>query len=218
MNRWNCLVFLVLLTLFACRQEKTTTTVVQKTNSTEVKSPEELYGDLFEAVQLDEVFPDSKTFVDCTPKYSAEVILDNYEKEKVKPGFNIEEFVKTNFNLPIQYSSGFESEASRTAVEHINALWPVLTRQPDTAKNTSLLSLPNPYIVPGGRFGEIYYWDSYFTMLGLRTAGKEDMIENMLDNFAYLIDTHGFIPNGNRAYYLGRSQPPFFSAMVRCVS
>ena len=78
--------------------------------------------------------------------------------------------------------------------------------------------MPKPYIVPGGRFGEIYYWDSYFTMLGLRTAGKEGMIENMLDNFAYLIDTHGFIPNGNRAYYLGRSQPPFFSAMVRLLA
>ena len=69
-------------------------------------------------------------------------------------------------------------------------------------------------MVPGGRFKEIYYWDSYFTMVGLAASGKLDLVRNMLDNFAYLIDQFGFIPNGNRSYYLSRSQPPFFSSMV----
>ncbi|MES2881464.1 MAG: trehalase family glycosidase, partial [Bacteroidota bacterium] len=70
----------------------------------------------------------------------------------------------------------------------------------------------------GGRFGEIYYWDSYFTMLGLKASGKTAMIENMLKNFSFLIDTLGYIPNGNRSYFLGRSQPPFFAAMVNLLS
>jgi len=78
--------------------------------------------------------------------------------------------------------------------------------------------LPHPYIVPGGRFGEIYYWDSYFTILGLEKAGKIGLIENMADNFAYLIDTVGYIPNGNRTYFLGRSQPPFFAAIVNVLA
>jgi alpha,alpha-trehalase len=72
--------------------------------------------------------------------------------------------------------------------------------------------------VPGGRFREVYYWDSYFTMLGLRAHGRWDLIENMVGNFAFLIVHHGFIPNGNRSYYLGRSQPPFFSLMVRLLA
>ena len=69
-------------------------------------------------------------------------------------------------------------------------------------------------MVPGGRFREVYYWDSYFTMLGLVESGRTDLVRGMLDNFAYLIRTVGHIPNGNRTYYLGRSQPPYFGAMV----
>lgn len=60
----------------------------------------------------------------------------------------------------------------------------------------------------------MYYWDSYFTMLGLVKSGETTLSRQMLDNFAYLIDTYGHIPNGNRTYYLSRSQPPFFSYMV----
>jgi alpha,alpha-trehalase len=60
----------------------------------------------------------------------------------------------------------------------------------------------------------VYYWDSYFTMLGLVESGRTDLVRNMLDNFAHLIRTLGHIPNGNRTYYLSRSQPPYFAAMV----
>jgi alpha,alpha-trehalase len=69
-------------------------------------------------------------------------------------------------------------------------------------------------VVPGGRFREIYYWDSYFTMLGLIRHGRTDLVRSMLDNFAWMIERFGHIPNGNRTYYLSRSQPPFFAAMV----
>lgn len=69
-------------------------------------------------------------------------------------------------------------------------------------------------MVPGGRFREVYYWDSYFTMLGLAESGHWDKVEYMVANFAAEIDAWGHIPNGNRTYYLSRSQPPFFSFMV----
>jgi len=93
----------------------------------------------------------------------------------------------------------------------------VLERKPDDARNaaySSLLPLPRPYVVPGGRFDEIYYWDSYFTMLGLEESGQHDLALSMVENFASLIDRYGHIPNGNRSYYLSRSQPPFFALMV----
>jgi alpha,alpha-trehalase len=99
--------------------------------------------------------------------------------------------------------------------EHIDALWKVLERKPeDQRPYSSRLALPQRYVVPGGRFNEIYYWDSYFTMLGLEQSGRHDLTTSMLDNFAWLIGQFGHIPNGNRSYYLSRSQPPFFAAMV----
>jgi alpha,alpha-trehalase len=172
---------------------------------------------LFEDIQLRQIFPDGKTFVDCTPKKDLQEILNAYKEQKGKDGFNLKEFVLKNFDLPNVPDTGFTGSDNKTIVEHIESLWPVLTRQPDEKKG-SLIPLPYPYIVPGGRFGEIYYWDSYFTMLGLQASGKIDMIENMVDNFSYLIDTIGYIPNGNRTYFIGRSQPPFFSLMVRLLS
>ncbi len=97
--------------------------------------------------------------------------------------------------------------------------WNVLTRAPDVAvPGSSLLPLPYPYVVPGGRFREVYYWDSYFTMLGLCVSGREDLSESMVQNFAFLLRTYGLIPNGNRTYYLSRSQPPFFALMVELLA
>jgi len=88
----------------------------------------------------------------------------------------------------------------------------------DEGASGSLIPLPNDYVVPGGRFREVYYWDSYFTLLGLQTAGKDELVRDMVENFAYLIDEVGHIPNGNRTYYLTRSQPPFFSLMVEVLA
>lgn len=176
--------------------------------------PHERWGELFEAVQLNGVFEDSKTFVDCIPRFATDEILSAYAAAKDEPGFDLRAFVLENFDLPPEPGTGFTTDTSRSIAQHISALWPVLTREPDVERNGSLIALPNPYVVPGGRFREIYYWDSYFTMLGLQVDGRDDMIEHMVKNFAYLIDTVGFIPNGNRTYYLTRSQPPFFAKMV----
>lgn len=179
--------------------------------------PQDDYGELFEAVQLGEVFADSKTFVDCTPLASPDEIMKAYKAEKDKPDFDLTKFVATYFKPPYAYATGFIADTTRTVQQHIESLWPILTREPDSTGNVgALIPLPNPYVVPGGRFGEVYYWDSYFTMLGLQVSETaSDRIRPMIDNFAYLIDTVGFIPNGNRTYFLGRSQPPFFSMMVR---
>ncbi|GAB2543455.1 alpha,alpha-trehalase TreF [Spirosoma aerophilum] len=185
--------------------------------------PDEQFGALFNDVQLKSVFPDSKTFADCTPRFPVETILENYELARQRTGFDLKAFVLQNFTLPVKPASGYTSKAGQPAQEHINDLWAVLTRPASPSLKAgqlagSLISLPKPYVVPGGRFGEIYYWDSYFTMQGLKASGKTTLIRNMIDNFAYLIRTFGFIPNGNRTYFLGRSQPPFFALMVNLLS
>jgi alpha,alpha-trehalase len=172
---------------------------------------------LFENVQMNHVFEDGKTFVDCLPKVDTRVILQEYLDQKDLPLFSLKEFVLTHFDLPPEIASNFKSDVHQSPDQHIRKLWPVLTRQPDEQKS-SLIALPHSFIVPGGRFREIYYWDSYFTMLGLQLHGHVHMIENMVNNFTYLIQNFGHIPNGNRTYYLSRSQPPFFALMVELLA
>jgi len=172
-------------------------------------------GSLFHDVQMSGIFPDSKTFADARPLFPPAEIVRRYDSTHNVAGFKLRTFVERNFTLPRPVAEGFRTDPSQTMAQHIAALWPVLTRQPDSADaRSSLIPLPHPYVVPGGRFREVYYWDSYFTMLGLVQSGRTDLVRDMLDNFAYLIETVGHIPNGNRTYYLSRSQPPFFAAMV----
>ena len=123
-----------------------------------------------------------------------------------------------NFQLPSLPDTGFHT-TEKDIRKHITLLWKKLERKKDPfIPGSSLLALPYPYIVPGGRFREIYYWDSYFTMLGLKESGEVEMMENMVKNFAYLLEKYGLIPNGNRSYYITRSQPPFFSMMVELLA
>jgi alpha,alpha-trehalase len=185
-----------------------------------VKTPDQVYGTLFTDVQMSKVFPDGKTFVDCVPKRNPKDIVKDYLAIKNNPAikFSLKLFVEENFELPKAPRLNYITQEKDVEM-HIKNLWSVLKRNADTAiEGSSLLALPYPYIVPGGRFREIYYWDSYFTMLGLKESGETDMIENMIKNFAYLIETYGHIPNGNRTYYIGRSQPPFFAAMVQLLA
>jgi alpha,alpha-trehalase len=124
--------------------------------------------------------------------------------------------------LPADGGVPFRSNIQAGLRRHLDTLWTVLARPAappadpadSLAAFRSLLPLPKPYIVPGGRFREVYYWDSYFTMLGLAEAGRNELLNDLTDNFAFLINRYGFVPNGNRSYYLTRSQPPFFGRMV----
>ncbi|HWB97071.1 MAG TPA: trehalase family glycosidase [Bryobacteraceae bacterium] len=77
-----------------------------------------------------------------------------------------------------------------------------------------LLYLPRPYVVPGGRFNEMYGWDSYFIQVGLLRDGEVALAKDLADNFLYEIREYGKILNANRTYYLTRSQPPFLTQMV----
>ena len=211
--------FVILILFGACSETPPKNDKTTPATGTSLEGPEERFGDLFQAVQMASIFPDSKTFADCTPKTDDATILERYEAQKGQPDFSIEAFVEANFERPHSFSSNFVADTSGSVKAHIEKLWPVLTRQPDHSSTGTLIPLPNEYVVPGGRFGEIYYWDSYFTMLGLQVSdNSQPMVRKMVDNFSYLIETVGFIPNGNRTYYLGRSQPPFFALMVELLA
>jgi len=187
--------------------------------TTQTSSPDILLGPLFNDVQSAKLFPDQKTFADAVPKSDPLMILADYRMQRTQSGFDLKHFVEMNFTLPAE-GEKYVPPAGQTLRAHIDGLWPVLTRTTDKASNKwdSLLPLPKPYVVPGGRFREVYYWDSYFTMLGLAESGHWDKISDMVDNFAYELDSWGHIPNGNRSYYLSRSQPPFFALMVELLA
>ncbi len=205
---WHATAALVLAA--ACRAPR-----VAPPNAEERYDPSRHLGSLFQDVQLARVFPDSKSFVDARALVAPAQIASTYAAEKNVAGFSLSAFVQRHFQPPRPVGGEFRSDTSRTMEEHIRALWPSLTRAADSADaGSSRIPLPNAYVVPGGRFREVYYWDSYFTMLGLVQSGRTALMRNMLDNFAQLIRIVGHIPNGNRTYYLSRSQPPYFGAMV----
>ncbi|MFL9929434.1 alpha,alpha-trehalase TreF [Paraburkholderia sp. RL18-103-BIB-C] len=182
--------------------------------------PSEQYAALYRDVQLAHLYPDSKTFADMVPSSPPAQIETAYDAIKQQPTFSLADFVKRNFTLPTRTAKVYVSDPNQDVVGHIDTLWNVLRREPDATASpwSSLLPLPNAYIVPGDRFDEIYYWDSYFIMLGLEQSGQHALVVDELKNFATLINRYGHIPNGNRTYYLSRSQPPFFAQMVRLVA
>ncbi len=184
-----------------------------------ISGPDEIYGELFELVQSRHLFPDSKTFVDATPKSDVSAILSAFTRLKKDDPAEIRRFVEEHFSLPADGDVAAKLAEAPPVRDRIEQLWGILSRAADDVDpNSSLVELPRPYIVPGGRFREIYYWDSYFTMLGLAESGRYDAIEDMVENFAYLIDRIGFVPNGNRTYFCTRSQPPFFVLMVELLA
>ena len=102
-----------------------------------------------------------------------------------------------------------------TALTYIMDYWPRLIRYHPRNQGT-LIGLPNQYLVPsdGAMFQEMYYWDSYFMALGVVETAHEGLIIDMADNMAHLLRRFGLIPNANRYYFLSRSQPPFFTALI----
>ncbi|HSX27898.1 MAG TPA: alpha,alpha-trehalase TreF [Candidatus Saccharimonadales bacterium] len=181
-------------------------------------SPDELLGELFQDVQLRRVFPDGMTFVDMVPANRLRKVLLAYEQQRQRPDFDLHKFVSQYFKDYLEHTSGvYKTNPKHTVEQHINELWNVLTRQAYTNKG-SLTALPYPYVVPGGRFGAQWYWDSYFTMLGLAASNRYDLIEGMLKNYAFMIRKYGYIIQANRTYYVGRSQPPFFSHMLKLLA
>jgi alpha,alpha-trehalase len=177
--------------------------------------PEVLFKDLFVAVQTQRLYADGKEFVDAVANDAPEEILAQYHAQRPTSPESLRAFVAAHFTLPSEVLAEPAASSRVPIAEHIDRLWDRLTRStPSVPPYASLLALPRPYVVPGGRFREMYYWDSYFTLLGLLESGRRDLVEDMVRNFAYLIDTYGHIPNGTRTYYLSRSQPPFFFAMI----
>ena len=134
-------------------------------------------------------------------------VADNFEQ----PGGELESCTPSDYKDDAEFET-IPDASYRSWAKALHALWPTLTRRVAEKVHTaperySLLALPEPFVVPGGRFREIYYWDSFFAIKGLLVSNMLDTVRKMITNMGYLIETYGFVPNGNRLYYLTRSQP-----------
>lgn len=203
--------------------------------------PSEIYchGPLLHAVQTAELYSDSKTFVDKKLRFLPDVVLANFsqlmiETQNQPTKEQLQTFVDTNFDaegLEFQpwdpsdwisdppFLSNVNNLELRDWGQKLHEGWKALGRQitDDVRDNSDLYSMvyvPNPFIVPGGRFREFYYWDSYWIVKGLLISHMNQTVRGMLDNFCQIVDTYGLIPNGGRIYYQQRSQPPMLIPMV----
>jgi alpha,alpha-trehalase len=176
--------------------------------------PSILFPDLYTDVAASDAFEDFKSFADAVPLEAPPTILRAYKQEAPRSPAAIRKFVLTHFRFETDDASLPLPTPGLRLDQHIQGLWPHLTRQTlDVPPYSSALALPEPYIVPGGRFRELYYWDSYFTMLGFGPE-QEMLRRGIITDFVAELRDYGHIPNGSRTYYLSRSQPPFFFKMV----
>jgi len=171
-------------------------------------------SELFTDVQLSGIFSDSKYFADAIAKIPQDEIFKKYRQEKRhNSNFSLANFIDNYFEMPNDKEITL-AQHEICIHKHIEQLWHALEKPADKENLGSLLPLKAAYIVPGGRFREIYYWDSYFTVLGLIKSKRIKLAEAMLSNFVDLQSRYSCIPNGNRSYYLSRSQPPILGLLV----
>ncbi|CAO3637835.1 unnamed protein product [Cunninghamella echinulata] len=205
------------------------TTTLSKT----CDSPIYCEGPLLKTVQLAGLFPDSKTFVDMPTTKPLDQVLQAFDALGSNPDKNaIQTFVNENFgeagteiqpyNIttpPLTWLDSINDSTYRGWIDILHHRWSQLTFHFNTDSLcdgcvTSTLPVKRPFVVPGGRFREFYYWDSYFVIRGLLLSDMDSLARGMIENFLDFVDTYGFMPNGARIYYLNRSQPPFLTRMI----
>ncbi|XP_050056696.1 trehalase-like isoform X2 [Aphis gossypii] len=190
-------------------------------------------------IQLARLYPDSKTFVDKKLKCTESEILTHYKALKdthngnvppkeelvkfvddhLEDGDELEVWIPPDFTDTPSIADRIVDESYKQWALGLNQVWKTLARKiKDDVKTNpdkySLLWVPNGFVIPGGRFREIYYWDTYWIVNGLILCDMKDTARGVIDNVISLVNQFGFMPNGGRAYYLNRSQPPMLILMA----
>ncbi|XP_025414013.1 trehalase-like isoform X2 [Sipha flava] len=196
-------------------------------------------SDLLNDVQLSGIYMDSKTFVDKKLKYTESEIIEKYKKlkynnngkvpsnssllkfidENLEDGDELEEWVPPDFNENPSIINRIRDQNYKGWAAGLNHVWKTLARKvkEDVRINPdkySLIWVPNGFIIPGGRFRELYYWDTYWIVNGLLLCDMKYTARGVMDNIISMVEKIGFMPNGGRVYYLNRSQPPMLPLMV----
>ena len=190
-------------------------------------------GELLDTIQMSSIFNDSKTFVDMPSKFHPDLILEKFKNLSNFSISSLKEFISDNF-LPAgseiiakvpedwhpnpEFLTKIENKELRNWANDIHAIWLDLNRMTDHNISCpacfSSIPSPKPFIVPGGRFREYYYWDNLWIIQGLLISEMPETSLNIIENLLDMIDKYGFVWNGARIYYSKRTQPPVVSLMV----
>ncbi|KAG6889631.1 hypothetical protein C0992_004522 [Termitomyces sp. T32_za158] len=203
--------------------------------------PSEIFcaGQLLQTVNIAHLYTDDKTFVDKPTSKPAQEVLakfqnisssttygevvqfvdDNFKGE----GLELEALVLANFTSDPAFLNNVSAPIVKAFARTVHGFWNQLIRGTNastvcsggtTGCESSLIPLNHTFVVPGGRFREQYYWDSFWIVEGLIESELFDIVNATLQNFMDELDNFGFVPNGGRVYYLDRSQPPLFIQML----
>lgn len=199
-------------------------------------------GEILHHVQLTKVFNDSKHFVDMKLNAESQVIQTKFWEllngtstvdRELLLGFVKQWFSESDTELEQVDAEDWQPQPRfiehvydielREWLRKLNKIWPQLLRKTsdDVLRHPelySLIYLPHPFIVPGGRFKEMYYWDSFWIIEGLLLCEMKETAKEIIENLLYLVEKYGYVPNGSRKYYLGRSQIPFLTPMIELYS
>lgn len=187
-----------------------------------------------------QVYEDSKTFVDMKMKYTENETLSRFDQVMNQTnrhptkadlfvflnetfelaGSEFEPWEPTDWVENPKFLDKIQDNEFKIWASKLNNLWTFLGRKmkDDVKQHQDLYSIiyvPHPVIVPGGRFREFYYWDSYWIVRGLLLSEMYATVKGMLGNFLTVVENYGFIPNGGRVYYSMRSQPPLLVPMMK---
>lgn len=194
------------------------------------------HGSILDTIQRAELFLDPKRFVDMPTKHPKSVVLSNFHRLNASQpsAQELMAFLHENFHraghelrivMPPDYKhqvpafDGIKDSILKEFAYDIHSKWKSLLRQVDKSilcsecESTSL-NLPYPFLVPGGRFREYYYWDTYWILEGIYVSGMCKTAKAVVENTLWMAKEYGFVPNGSRAYYLNRSQPPMLPMIV----
>nr|XP_054297038.1 trehalase [Pongo pygmaeus] len=199
------------------------------------------HGELLHQVQMAKLYQDDKQFVDMPLSIAPEQVLQTFtelsrDHNHSIPREQLQVFVHEHFQAKgqelqpwtpadwkdsPQFLQKISDAKLRAWAGQLHQLWKKLGKKmkPEVLSHPERFSLiysEHPFIVPGGRFVEFYYWDSYWVMEGLLLSEMAETVKGMLQNFLDLVKTYGHVPNGGRVYYLQRSQPPLLTLMMDC--
>ncbi|THG99105.1 hypothetical protein EW026_g3193 [Hermanssonia centrifuga] len=198
-------------------------------------------GELLQTVNLAQAYSDPKTFVDKPTSKSAQQVTSDFQAifnpnttegsivnflddDFRGEGLELEAVALANFNANPAFLNNVTDPLLKAWAQTVSGYWIQLIRSTNDSAlcpegetgpcESTLIPLNHTFVVPGGRFREQYYWDSYWIVRGLIKSELLDVANATLQNFMDELEDFGFIPNGGRIYYLNRSQPPLFIRML----
>ncbi|AFN82603.1 alpha-alpha-trehalase precursor [Encephalitozoon romaleae SJ-2008] len=211
---------------FRCKISRDSKSLVDRVYT---KPPEEINALIIEMLKENRGFTGEQDFWRFVSEHSfipeAELIFAKDDEDLLQdipseePGYiaELDKILVNSGPLCQDHTYNQKLENLLRVARQLNSEWKniyVKQRDLDEGNHTTMIKVENPFIIPGDRFKEAYYWDSYWVIEGLVRNGMQKVAKGMVENFISLIENIGFIPNGLRKYYLNRSQPPYFPQML----